>query len=480
MGYDDQINFHKQTSLLNGNPGVRWIDVPRYGSGEERVSTFYEKVAEALTAPLTADEQQTGLYQPPSPPRVLFEGTLDEAYEFYQQTTLIENCRNCPISKYTDGLPVVVPTEEKVAEMLTGTSHDPNEEIKSQVDVAGFGGVTPAGTTVLYGRCYTATVEKVATCAVMAGCKPEYLPVVLAIAACGGTNTSCPGTSGAEGVGTFIISGPVAKEIGMNAGQNALDVGNQANMTLGRVGAIISVNLAGCITGLIRTDSGNPIHSLCFPEDAEGLPPGWEGYNEESTYSKDGETVSYTTNESVLGRAGLNWSMVELQHSPGSTRQLNSGLGGFARNIQYQLDIPYGTPGNYNWLMGFLPTVKYFQKNPTGVVLVMNPYMALMLYDHGFKTKADAYQWICDTYTITAGEWSRMGWWDFMTDAGTRIEPTSGLPYNDLPEDYPIRAFGTNPMANCFIVSSGFADELCYMFGGGRGRPTAYPIDPWR
>jgi hypothetical protein len=67
-----------------------------------------------------------------------------------------------------------------------------------------------------------------------------------------------------------------------------------------------------------------------------------------------------------------------------------------------------------------------------------------------------------------------------MTDAGTRIEQTSGLPYNDLPEDYPIPAFGTNPMANCFIVSSGFADELCYMFGGGRGRPTAYPIDPWR
>ena len=65
------------------------------------------------------------------PPRILFTGTLLDAQEFYQQTTIVPAASNSPIAKYTDGLPIVIPTEEAVREVLTGTTHQPDELIHS-------------------------------------------------------------------------------------------------------------------------------------------------------------------------------------------------------------------------------------------------------------------------------------------------------------------------------------------------------------
>jgi hypothetical protein len=96
------------------------------------------------------------------------------------------------------------------------------------------------------------------------------MPVALAIAEMGGGTTNCPGTSSMQTT-LYTLSGPIAKEIGMNAGQNSMDVGNPANMSIGRVGSIMSVNFGGCITGLIRTDAGNMVHSTAFAEDLEEL-----------------------------------------------------------------------------------------------------------------------------------------------------------------------------------------------------------------
>ena len=78
--------------------------------------------------PLTAEEKEKGRWTDPNE-RILFEGTLEEAEEFYEQTEIIPPLENTPYCKYTDGLPIVVPTEERVAEMLKGTSHKPDEVI---------------------------------------------------------------------------------------------------------------------------------------------------------------------------------------------------------------------------------------------------------------------------------------------------------------------------------------------------------------
>ena len=479
MLYADQANYFKQIALNNGCPNIRYVAVPRIGHAEEIIATYYDKIIKALTDPLTAKEKEAGLYSPSAPPRVLFEGTLLEAQEFLGQTVLVENCRNCPIAKYTDGLPVVIPTEEAVAAMLTGTSHKASEQVVTPYEMPGFfGPATPAGAAITFAQKYTSTVEKVAICAVMAGCKPQYLPVALAIATSGGGTTNCPGTS-SMATTLYIVSGPIAKEIGMNAGQNSMDVGNPANMTLGRVGALISVNFGGCITGLVRTDSGNPVHSVCTAEDLEGLPPGWIGFNEESTYMKDGKPVNYTKNQSVVGK-GFSWGLASGFFSfPGYYRSMNEGQMGIARYLGVE-----GKPGYYNWMEAILPIIVRAMPSPSSGFFILHMNLAQMLYLYGFKTKAAVYKWMFDTYFVTVKEYWNSGLYDFMTDGGRMTEPTSGKTYIDLLKTdpgYKLHVFGGfgDPNANCIIVGDSFADEHWYwnIFGF---RPSTYAIDPWK
>jgi hypothetical protein len=187
LGFQDQQNLARQFALQNGCPNIRWIDVPRMGSGAERVAAFYDKVMKSLMDPLTAKEKESGVYNPPPDPRVMFTGTLDDAQTFFQQSTPTANCKNCPIAKYTDGLPIIIPTEEKVKEMLTGTKHKPDETVYLYTMNATSKQVEKRTTPLIFtGMGWTGTVEKVAVNAVMAGCKPEYLPTVLAVACTGG------------------------------------------------------------------------------------------------------------------------------------------------------------------------------------------------------------------------------------------------------------------------------------------------------
>ncbi len=133
----------------------------------------------------------------------------------------------------TDGLPVVPPTPERVVAMLEHTRRDPQDLV----------GIVPP-----YGG--EATVEKVAINAVLAGCPPDALPVVLAAveAACaeefawhGLIATTHPAGP------TVIVSGPYAEQIGMNAAGNCLGQGNRANSTIGRALQLVGRNLGGGI-----------------------------------------------------------------------------------------------------------------------------------------------------------------------------------------------------------------------------------------
>ena len=161
---------------------------------------------------------------------------------------------------WTDGLPVVPPTEARVARMLEGTSHAPDEVVA----------VVPPDLV----EC---TVEKVAVNAVMAGCRPEYLPVVLAAVAAACTDdfnihgllaTTMP-------VGpVLVVNGPIRHRIGMNSGVNALGQGNRANATIGRALQLVVRNVGGGRPGEVdRAAHGNPGKlSFCFAEDEEGSP----------------------------------------------------------------------------------------------------------------------------------------------------------------------------------------------------------------
>lgn len=163
---------------------------------------------------------------------------------------------------WTDGLPVVPPTPKRVLRMLSGTSRDPKEVI----------GLCPPNLAEL-------TVEKVAINAVMAGCKPEYLPVVLAaVEAALDPAFSMHGVLATTMfVGpVLVVNGPVRRQIGMNARGNALGQGNRANATIGRALQLIIRNVGGGRPQEVdRATLGNPgKYTYCFAEDEEGS--SWE------------------------------------------------------------------------------------------------------------------------------------------------------------------------------------------------------------
>ena len=130
---------------------------------------------------------------------------------------------------WTDQLPVILPTEERVAAMLKGTSHAPDKVVGRMRATA-------------FREFWEFTVEKVAVNAVMAGAKPEYFPVILALCASGQTARSSSTTSIAV---TSVINGPIRNEIGMDSGIGVLGPYNHANATIGRAYNLASINLQG-------------------------------------------------------------------------------------------------------------------------------------------------------------------------------------------------------------------------------------------
>ncbi|MDX1650758.1 MAG: thioredoxin family protein [Myxococcota bacterium] len=163
---------------------------------------------------------------------------------------------------WSDGLPLVPPTEARVLAMLDGTAREPHEVVAE---------VPP--------DLVPCTVEKVAVNAVMAGCLPEHLPVVLTAveAACtdafnmhGLLATTMPGGP------VIVVNGPVRRRLRMNAGGNVFGQGNRANLTIGRALQLVVRNVGGGRPGGVdRATHGNPGKlSFCFAEDEEGSP--WE------------------------------------------------------------------------------------------------------------------------------------------------------------------------------------------------------------
>ncbi|HCB33679.1 MAG TPA: thioredoxin [Acidimicrobiaceae bacterium] len=161
---------------------------------------------------------------------------------------------------WSDGLPLVPPTPDRVRRMLAGTSRPPDDVVAN---------VPP--------DLVDCTVEKAAVNAVMAGCRPEYLPVVLAA-----TTAVCTDTFNMHGllattmpVGpVLVVNGPVARRIGMNTGINVLGQGNRANSTIGRAVQLIVRNVGGGRPGDVdRATLGQPGKvGFCFAEDEAGSP----------------------------------------------------------------------------------------------------------------------------------------------------------------------------------------------------------------
>jgi hypothetical protein len=471
--YNEETEKVKHDSVIFGLPKLRFVVASRNSlGGVSEADKILEPVLGALTRPLTRDEMAGGTWAP-TQPRVLFEGTLEEAEVFYNQTEQIPRLLGAPFSVYTDGLPVVIPTEPRVMAMLKGTSHKPDELIAVQRDTqtrdrGAFAAVEGAtvkrkGDLVQFMPMYrTATVEQVAVNAVMAGCKPEYFPVVLAMAESGG------GTGdGRGGGGAFIVSGPVYKEIGMNVTNFIFGPGNPVNKTLGRVGSLMWRNLGGyeeTITTI--TTLGNPVTNggFIFAEYAEGLPQGWKGLNEEMGFRKD-ESIVMTAN--MMGGWGIGQ-----QHAPGVYRSLQrTGHGAMARFLDVK-----GIPGPHNYLEYLVKDIWTTMEG--GLTLVMPPQIAQDLCDYGFKSKEAIYEWIWKKSFEPVAKFRMRGSQDFITNGWLAIEKTSGRQWRELPDDYMVPAGGDDPFDSYNIVIINMEETAPARFGGGRGQ--AFSVDAWR
>ena len=186
--------------------------------------------------------------------------------------------------EWSDGLPVVTPTEARVAHMLTGTTRDADELI---------GLIPPA--------MEPATVRTVAIHALMAGCKPAYLPVVL-----GGIELMLREAFNLNGVqGTMhgvaplmIVNGPYAKQIGINGSNGCFGPGFRANASIGRAIRLMLLNLGGGIAGLASaTVFATPLrYTACITENTERSP--WETLAVARGHAPDENTITCAMVES--------------------------------------------------------------------------------------------------------------------------------------------------------------------------------------
>jgi len=194
---------------------------------------------------------------------------------------------------WTDGLPVVAPTEPLVREMLSGYGGQPSDSL---------GRIQPGNSNV--------TLEKLAVNAVMAGCLPEHFPVVVAaLKAALRDEFNLAGnvtTGGAAQV--LIVNGPIAKELEINGDAACFGPGYRANAVIGRALRLAVRNLGGLIPGdMDKATLSTPYrYSFCFSENEDQSP--WEPRHVELGYKPEASTVTiaailgvYNVMESTVG-----------------------------------------------------------------------------------------------------------------------------------------------------------------------------------
>jgi len=232
---------------------------------EEGIAAAMKDVVEGLTRPLIPEEkspkQQTG-----KTPRVAFKGSLQEVNRFYYS------------KGWTDGLPIIPPTEAAVAEMMTGTDLPPDHVVATLIPRKG-----------------KATVEKIAINAVMAGALPTYMPVLIAAVqsfADPKTRFDTFEVSTGSWAPFLAVNGRIRNDININCSSGALSPGNIANAAIGRAVGLIVKNIGGARKAVEDMGViGNPgKYSLVIGEDEEESP--WEPLSIERGFKKEDNTVT--------------------------------------------------------------------------------------------------------------------------------------------------------------------------------------------
>ena len=377
---------------------VRYVAIPypAEAMSQAQKGRAVNDILECLTLPLEAHEQQIGFIEAPEKPRILTSGTLDEIQDYFHTRGM------------TDGLPVIPPTEERVAKMLSGTGLEPDTIVVKSMMPEGLG----------------VTVEKVAVNAVMAGCEPRHMPVLLAtLEAYDRHNLNSLVRSTNAFSFMQVVNGPVRMELGMNAGTSVLGPGNYANAVMGRALRLFIINLGGGITGInMMAVVGNiSTWPFLFPE-----------FEEQSPWLSLSMSRGFDRKENTLTMFTGGWA--------------HSGNYG---HVRFTLDHVAADIAEFEF--------------PMGAVIIISPKRAEILKEQGF-TKQKIADYLVEHATKTLGE--------LRTSHYFRDTPDT----EDKPDSTLHKVF--KPGTVDIVVAGGNASPM--MQAWHMYRPVTVSIDRWR
>lgn len=371
----------KENAFKKGMPDLRvtYVPSPVWGKTAEQLRGYLEgndpvsgqpvmqEIIAHLTTPLSKANSRTRTIEQSAGPARYGPDTPENLNKLFID------------KRMTDYLPIVLPTEERVNAMLKGTSHDPDE-------VVGRMAATPG----VYEN-WTYTVRTVAVNAVMAGAQPEYLPVILAVAAAGTESLSSSDNSFARAV---VINGPIRDQIGLNYEIGALGPFSQANATIGRAWTLLSLNggNAGKVGLTYMGVVGNPTNytNIVIAENESASP--WKPFHVQKGFKPEDSVVSIFTG----------WGMISAK---------NSVYGVWAKKMDFTSQ---------------LTNIFKTQDPMFGATAILSPVVANYLKQEGY----DSMEELIDTlYKGTSGDKPH-----FRSPQSINILVTGG--YNNLYYDY--------------------------------------------
>ena len=372
----ETLHAAAQHSVSTGGAPVRIWPIGNPPRTVEATTEAARRVIADLTNPAQAEEQLTGWRHPALRERIAASGSLAEINDRFLS------------NGWTDGLPIVPPTESEVAAMLRGTSRAPDTVVTETF--------RPEGRRI--------TVEMVAINAVVAGARPEYLPVILSTASVFG---DIQFESMTRSVNSFafaqLVSGPISREIDMAGGLNALGPGHRANATIGRTLNLMLRTLGGAQLGINATPAqGSAVSwAFAFAENEEGSP--WQPFHVDLGYEASDSVVS------IL-------------------------LGGWAHNGNYY----------YGDLDDVASTLQDFEIPQTGALLMLTEKRAQHLAAEGF-TKQAVVEYLHERATIRLGKFRASGFFPMMRNdilgLGPSTAPSWPADYLTRPDDDIVPAY---------------------------------------
>jgi hypothetical protein len=369
-----------------------------------------------LTKPVSEEESQpeSPVIVKAAPPRALLEPDTEDNLQrlFYERG-------------WTEGLPIILPTEERVKKMLAGTSASPD-------DVVGESFQMDTRELVQY------TVSNIAVIAVMAGARPEHFPVILAIASTG-QSALMPSTTAFEAM--LLVNGPIRNEIGMNCSIGAYSAVNMANSVLGRAWTLMSIchGYAKPRNTLWSSQGNNyTYNNTCAGENEERSV--WEPFHVGKGFKAEESVVS-------LFRG---WNLMNSLHAAAH------------RSVGEELNLQ----------LAVMPPLN------SAATIIMDPLVARNLKENeGFTTKQDFARWLSQNIKMPAGQYWKTDYIDMLvaSQAYQGVEPYAS--WKKLPDDELIAPYH-NPDRINIIVVGGETSPLWK--ASDYGYMMSASIDKWR